>query len=212
MSESTSRIYRENGDLCQGQELETPDHIDDSGKRIPYERYVRVVSLARIDYGHQYKHLCEACPEYGKRFSCPPHSPFFPQYVDSARWAKVICVRFQQKHFGHLASHKKHLTHFFRKAGRVLVDALVEYRKQGYVIAGSGPCLACEQCAAEAGQECCSRPDGPIYSLESLGVNVAHLCKEAFGLDLEWSSVGGQAGHVCAVGAVFFKERDSGET
>ena len=70
-------------------------------------------------------------------------------------------------------------------------------------MAGSGPCLACEPCAAEAGLEECSQPDKQIYSLESLGVNVAALCKKALDLDLEWSSDGRPADHVCAVGAVF---------
>ena len=38
------------------------------------------------------------------------------------------------------------------------------------------------------------------YSLESLGVNVAHLCKKAFDLDLEWASDGLAPGHVCTAG------------
>ncbi len=34
-----------------------------------------VVSLTRFEYGDRYKHLCEPCPEYGKRFS-------YDEYVD----------------------------------------------------------------------------------------------------------------------------------
>lgn len=177
--------------------------IDEPGRRIAYERYVSVVSLTTFEYGDRYKRLCEPCPEYGKRFSCPPHSPYFPQFVEGMHRARVICVRFHARDFGHLASDEKYLTHFFRKAGKVLVGSLLEFRKKGRVIAGSGPCLLCEQCAAEEGRKQCSRPDGPLYSLESLGVNVSDLCKKAFGMDLEWHSEGHRERHVCAVGAVF---------
>ena len=81
---------------------------------------------------------------------------------------------------------------------------MLNFRKKGRLIAGSGPCLLCQPCAAEAGRKRCSRPDGPVYSLESLGVNVADLCKKAFDIDLEWHSEDGRERHVCAVGAVFF--------
>ncbi|HUJ68543.1 MAG TPA: DUF2284 domain-containing protein [Syntrophorhabdales bacterium] len=181
---------------------ETLEYIDETGERIAYERYVSVVSLARFEYGDRYKHLCEPCPEYGKRFSCPPHSPYFPQFVEGTRRARIICVRFHARDFGHLATDERYLTHFFRRAGKVLVGLLLDFRKKGRLIAGSGPCLLCPRCAAEEGQKRCSRPDGPVYSLESLGVNVADLCKKAFDIDLEWHS--GRERHVCAVGAVFF--------
>ena len=187
-------------------------HLKETGEKHPstrilenpvYERLENVVSLTRIDHGEGYKRLCEACPEHGKRFSCPPHSPSFPLYVGSAQWARVICLRFERKHFGQLASADAYLTDFFRKAGKKLTDELLVYRKMGYVIAGSGPCLLCEPCAAEIGRAHCSEPDGPIYSLESMGVNVADLCKKAFDIDLEWHSEDRQEGHVCVVGAVF---------
>jgi predicted metal-binding protein len=177
--------------------------VDDSGNRIAYERYTNSVPLADFVYGLQYKDLCGACPEHGKRLSCPPHSPFFPDYIGKAREALVICVRFPGESFPNLGPDKDALTRYFRQAGGVLVDILLDYRSKGYVIAGSGPCLACAQCAAKKGLKVCSKPDRQIYSLESLGVNVAHLCKKAFDLDLEWTSDGLAPGHVCTVGAVF---------
>ena len=68
--------------------------------------------------------------------------------------------------------------------------------------------LRANDAPGHAGPEACSNPDKRIYSLESLGVNVADLCKKAFDLDLEWTSDGRTAGHVCAVGAVFFSDED----
>jgi predicted metal-binding protein len=196
-----SADWKEGGEKLKKQTLEL---IDEAGTHISYERYESVISLARFEYGDRYKRLCEPCPEYGNRFSCPPHSPYFPNYVEGARKARVICVRFDDRLFGDLASDERYLTQFFRRAGKVLVGSLLRSRKKGRVIAGSGPCLLCEQCAAEAGGTQCVKPGGPVYSLESLGVNVADLCRKAFAIDLEWYSEGGLERHVCAVGAVFY--------
>lgn len=187
----------------QGLRREVLELVDDSDTRIPYERYSKGVDVSDFEYGLQYKGLCAACPEHEKRFSCPPYSPSFPEHIGKAQRAWVVCVRFPGEYFARLASDTDYLTRFFKKAGGLLADVLLDYRTKGYTIAGSGPCLACKQCAAEAGLSTCSQPDKQIYSLESLGVNVAALCKKAFDLDLEWSSDGRPAGHVCAVGAVF---------
>jgi len=203
----TVRRARKEGKLRgHGLKKEMLEFVDDSGTRITYERYTNDVCVSDFEYGPRYKQLCGACPEHGKRLSCPPHSPFFPDYVSKAQKAHVICVRFPAENFASLGRDKDCLTGYFRKAGGVLVDILLGFRSQGYVIAGSGPCLACEHCAGEAGSEVCPRPDRQVYSLESLGVNVADLCKRAFDLDLEWSSGSLAARHVCTVGAVFFSD------
>ena len=185
---------------------ETLEFTDESGARIPYEKYSAEMDVADLLYGPEYKELCGACPEHGKRLSCPPYSPFFPEYVGKTRRATVICVRFPHEFFAHSASEKDYLTRFFGKAGKLLVASLLDFRARGRVVAGSGPCLACKECAAESGSQSCPYPDRQIYSLESLGVNVADLCKKAFDLDLEWSSGDRHADHVCAVGAAFDQE------
>lgn len=191
--------------IDQGLRKEALELADGTG--ILYERYTNSINISDFEYGLEYKDLCAACPEHGKRLSCPPHSPSFPEHVGGARRARVICVRFPRAYFAHLTSEEDYLTRFFRKAGGLLTDVLLGYRAKGHIIAGSGPCLACEKCAAEASHgSSCAKPDRQIYSLESLGVNVAALCKKAFDLDLEWSSGGLPAGHVCAVGAVFFSD------
>lgn len=182
---------------------ETLEHIDESGARIAYERYSTEMKVSDLVYALEYKKLCEACPEHGKRLSCPPYSPFFPDYLGPAQRATVVCVRFPGDYFAHLSSQKDYLTRFFRKAGSLLIAELLGFRAEGRIIAGSGPCLACEPCAAESGLKACLQPDKRIYSLESLGVNVADLCRKAFDLDLEWASEGRVANHVCAVGAAF---------
>jgi predicted metal-binding protein len=177
---------------------------DDAGAIVRYEHYSAEMDVADFEYDIRYKELCGACPEQGRRFSCPPYSPFFPDYIEKAEKANVFCVRFPREFFSGLAEGEDFLTRFFRKAGNLLVDTLLQYRGRGLIVAGSGPCLACDPCAAERGLDKCPYEEKRMYSLESLGVNVAGLCKKAFDLDLEWSSEGRPAEHVCAVGAAFF--------
>ena len=89
-------------------------------------------------------------------------------------------------------------------ARSILTTELFKHREQGYTIAGSGTCVACEKCVIEDGDQRCKRPGERIYSLESLGVNVISLVKKCFNIDLDWNSDVITADFVSAVGAVFF--------
>ena len=77
-------------------------------------------------------------------------------------------------------------------------------RKRGYLVAGSGFCLACDVCAVEDSTDDCKKPNKKIYSLESLGVNLTALTEQCFGFDLEWSANDHTSDFVCSLGAVFF--------
>ncbi len=86
---------------------------------------------------------------------------------------------------------------------------MLDHRRKGRAVAGAGPCLACEECAAETTDQTWRKPKKRIYSLESLGVNLTGLAKTCFNLDLEWSCKETFADFVCALGAVFFQENRS---
>jgi len=183
-------------------QVEICECVGDMGSTIFYERYETHVSLSGFDHGEKYKAFCEACPRYGNNLACPPYSPGFLQYVGEEKWGKVICVRFPTEQFNQLIPEERYRS-CFRKARRLLVDELLQYRQQGYTVLGSGTCMACEQCAVEEGNKECKKPQKRIYSLESLGVNVITLTRECFNIDLEWSGGDHLADFVCALGAVF---------
>jgi predicted metal-binding protein len=91
----------------------------------------------------------------------------------------------------------------FKKVSGLLAQELLIYRRVGNIIAGSGACQACSQCAIEFGDAICRNPAKKIYSLESLGVNVIALSGKAFNIKLEWSGDKHAASYVSALGAVF---------
>lgn len=89
-----------------------------------------------------------------------------------------------------------------------MVDELLNHREHGYLVAGSGFCLACDVCAVEEGSDKCLKPNKRIYSLESLGVNLTALTQQCFGFELEWSASDHTSDFVCSLGAIFFNENE----
>jgi predicted metal-binding protein len=189
-------------------EVKVLEHTDGSGSTLFYEEHERVVEAGAIEHGKRYKDSCRPCPKYGKNLACPPHSPTFLEYVGAGKKARVLCIRVPQDYFNHLPFEDRYRA-CFRQARSLLSETLLGYRDKGQVIAGSGPCLACEECALLTGSIQCEKPEEKIYSLESLGINVIGLVKRHFDMDLEWSMDGRHADFVCAVGAAFYRDESA---
>ncbi len=183
--------------------IEILEYVDDTGATYYIEKFEGFLPVSEIEHADSYKMSCEACEKHNKNLACPPYSPSFLEYIGNSDTARVFCLRMPQEYFKHLESEERYKT-CFRKAASVLLDILLDYRKQGYIVAGCGPCLACEKCAVEGESKQCRNPDKMIYSLESLGTNLITLVKKCFDIELEWSSNEQYSDFVCAVGAVFY--------
>ena len=186
-------------------EVTVKEYNDASGATLYYEQYETIIPIFSFDHAEKYKVACEACHKFGKNFACPPHSPYFPNYLEKQSYAKVLCVRMPQEYFKDVIQEKIY-RECFRTARRILVEKLLSYRNQGYLVAGSGFCLACDVCAVEEGEEKCIKPNKKVYSLESIGVNLTTLTKSCFGFELEWSADEQTSDFVCSLGAVFVNE------
>jgi len=168
-----------------------------------YIEYLEVtLHVSEIHASETYKAGCEPCMKYGKNLACPPYSPVFSEYVKGCGTARIICKRVPLEHFHGTTMEERYMTAYLMVRG-LLNDTLLRYRGEGYIVAGSGACLACERCVLETGDTTCIRPVRRIYSLESLGVNVVSLAAHAFFFPLEWSGSQTAAGFVSAVGACF---------
>ncbi len=180
------------------------EHTDKGRLKYYVERLENTVRVSEIDC-YQHKVGCEACKKYGMNLACPPYSPYFPEYVKGMRTAKVICFRIPLEQFLQISMEERYSTAFKIVRG-LLTAELLRYRKRGNLVAGSGTCFVCEQCAIELGNIKCKHPSKRIYSLESLGVNVVSLTEKAFNIRLEWSGCDSAADFVSAVGAVFYRK------
>jgi predicted metal-binding protein len=193
-----------NNEIIDDIKTEVLEYTDANGAEYYIEHFETTIQVSKIDYSEQYKIACEPCKKYGKNLACPPYSPTLLEYIIDCRTAKIICYRIPLEQFSEIITEERYDT-AFRKVRGLLTDELLRYRKQGHLVAGSGTCLACEQCAIELGKIKCKHPSKRIYSLESMGVNVVSLTEKAFNFKLEWSGCDSAADFVSAVGTVFYK-------
>lgn len=184
------------------------EYADETGIRLYYERYEAELPPSVFEHDRKYKIACEACKRYGTNLACPPFSPVFHDYIGEFHAAKTICIRIPQEYFSHLAPEDRYIA-CFRTGKKLLEEELRQFRKQGFKIAGAGPCLACEECRTEGTESKCQKPAKLIYSLESLGVNLISLAQKGFNINLEWSSNNHLADFVCVIGAVFLNKKSS---
>jgi len=195
----------ENNKIIDDIKTEVLEYTDVNGAEYYIEHFETTIQVSEIDSSEQYKIACEPCKKYGKNLACPPYSPTLEAYIKDSKQAKLICYRISLEQFPEIITEERYHV-AFRKVRGLLTDELLRYRKKGHIVAGSGTCLACEQCAIELGKKKCRHPSKRIYSLESMGVNVVSLTEKAFGFKLEWSGCDNAADFVSAVGAVFYKQ------
>jgi len=186
-------------------QVTTHTYQDLSGPPLHYERFEATVPVSTVVCEARIREACTTCPRYGKNLSCPPHSPELGRYLEGQSYARVICIRMPRENSGQ-STRGESAGECFARAREILVEELTGYRVRGYLIAGSGSCQACAVCVAEGGLTLCRHPDRRIFSLESLGVNVAALARSCFGLDLDWDSAEHATGFICAIGAVFMND------
>jgi len=194
----------ENNKTIDDIKTEVLEYTDANGAEYYIEHFETIMQVSEIDASEKYKVACEPCKKYGKNLACPPYSPTLEAYIKDFKKAKIICYRIPLEQFPEIITEDRYHT-AFRKVRGLLTDELLRYRKQGHLVAGSGTCFACEQCAIEFGKIKCKHPSKRIYSLESMGVNVVSLTEKAFDFKLEWSGCDSAADFVSAVGAVFYK-------
>jgi predicted metal-binding protein len=186
--------------------VEVKEYGDDAGRAFYFEQYETIVPVSVFEYSSKYKTACKACEKFGKNFACPPFSPDFQDYVTGLKNAKVLAIRMPQEYFNQVIQENIY-AECFEKARQILMEELRRYRGKNSLIAGAGYCTFCETCAAEEGYKNCISPENRVYSLESLGVNIAALTKRCFGFDLSWNAQEQVNNFVCSVGAVFCNKK-----
>lgn len=129
-------------------QTEVLKHTDANGAEYYIEHFETSLKVSEIDASEKYKVACEPCNKYGKNLACPPYSPALFDYIKDCKTAKVICYRIPLEQFPEIITEERYHV-AFRKVRGLLTDELLRYRKKGHIVAGSGTCLACEQCAIE---------------------------------------------------------------
>lgn len=151
----------------------------------------KVVSDTSVFYDYYEKEktekACEeGCPNYGKKWSCPPYSKSFLNIVKDYSKALLLCFSTEMKYY--LDVKNKYLA---VKAANITLKTLIEKCARnieeyinGYSLL-SGSCRLCKPCQCKIKQTC-KHPDKMRYSMEATALNVQKLCFDFLEHDLLW--------------------------
>ncbi|MDR2711521.1 MAG: DUF2284 domain-containing protein [Clostridiales bacterium] len=143
-------------------------------------------SISNFANAKQFNKLCETgCLNYGKKWSCPPHSPNYRDF--SVGWDNLFILYARIELFQFSYAKNDYLK--VKAANSVLksrADKFLRYvvAKYGRYIS-TGSCRLCKPCKCKMGQPC-AHPDLMTYSFEAMGIDVDKLIIEQFQKPLLW--------------------------
>lgn len=145
-------------------------------KKIPISKFVK--EYIDID---RFLLCCKECPNYGKKYTCPPHDFDVMEFWLAFSELEIYAVTIPGNES-------------YEKAEAELMEGLLKMEKE---LPGS-VCLS----AGNAGNV---EPSRMRYSIETLGGNVAKLCEDLLGISLEWGKDGALPAHITLVAGLLKK-------
>ncbi|MFL0196028.1 DUF2284 domain-containing protein [Clostridium sp. WILCCON 0269] len=148
---------------------------------------VRADELTRYVNRYKIQKACKTgCPNYGKKWSCPPYSKSYDDISWQYNNAIVFCFSTSMSRYldiknKYLAMKAANVTlkSSIEKAARIL-----EKQIDGYSLL-SGSCRLCKPCRCKQ-QEPCNHPNNMRYSMEATYLDVDALSKKVLSHELLW--------------------------
>lgn len=152
--------------------------------------------------------LCEACPAYGGKWSCPPYSPAFSGYaLEEYPYAALVLFWCDLDQFRYTKTEYIRI----RAANTIMksrMDRLMRGLEQsaGGVMIANGNCRLCNPCSKKKGEPC-KKPERMRFSMEALGLNVGRITADVFGHELLWYKDKKAPRYLSAVACLLLKEK-----
>ncbi|MBU0975999.1 MAG: DUF2284 domain-containing protein [Patescibacteria group bacterium] len=129
----------------------------------------------------------DGCSNYGNKYSCPPYSPHFEDYLKNYSRLFIVAFTLELSQFNQ-TNYKEYLK--IRIANSILksrIEKLMRILEQNFdtKYLGTGACKLCRSCQLKI-EKPCKYPSKRRYSLESLGVDCDDLMKQVFQKKLKW--------------------------
>jgi predicted metal-binding protein len=143
--------------------------------------------LAEYENKRETEKLCEACPTYAAKWSCPPHSPAFSRYdLVKYPYAALVLFSCDLDQFSYIKTEymKIKAANTIMKSRMDRLMRSLENATDGIMIS-NGTCRLCNPCSKKKG-EACKRPEKLRFSMEALGLNVGRITADLFGHQLLW--------------------------
>lgn len=170
--------------------------------RVPYWGKICTISAEEVIIycdKLRFTQLCRlGCPNYNKKWSCPPYAPL---YGDFSREYKNLCIillgldmvelEYIKQDFLKIKAANSMLK---SRADKILRMCRNDF--ENYISTGS--CRLCKPCRKKT-NEACAHPTIRTYSFEALGVNVSAMAQDIFNVKLLWYKRGALPLYTCVV-------------
>ena len=154
----------------------------------------------------QFEILCRVgCPNYCKKWSCPPYSPL---YNDFSSGFQYLCVVLLGLNLDELRYIKQ--DYLKVKAANSILKSRVDRTLRMCITAdekyvSTGSCRLCKPCRKKI-EKPCAHPKIRTFSYEALGVNVSAMVKDIFNVSLLWYKRGSLPLYTCVVAGLLTNE------
>jgi predicted metal-binding protein len=125
------------------------------------------------------------CPNYEKKWSCPPFSPAYEHFISGWKYLYLYYIQIKMNQFTYIKSDYLKI----KAANNILKSKADNYirkmaSKNGKYIS-TGSCRLCKPCKCKIGQSCL-KYEIMTYSYEAMGIDVNALVEKYFNSKLLW--------------------------
>lgn len=153
--------------------------------------------------------FCQACPGYGKSWSCPPFDFDARTVSDGFRTVRLMCttITFDEATRATCQTPEQSAAVGRAAMDEVCKDLLPRLYELEREVPGSRcftyRCVLCpEGCTRPEGKPC-RHPQQLRHSLEAVGFDIVAMTRDLLGIDLEWSTDGSLPKHLNLITALF---------
>jgi predicted metal-binding protein len=164
------------------------DAVTQGGSKRYFVEIVEIAPQLLGDYINKehFDGLCkQGCPNYGKKWSCPPLAPGYMDYTKNWKKLFILYMQISIDQFDYIKS-----DYLKVKAANIILKSRADkfLRKMAmqygnYISTGS--CRLCKPCKCKIGVSC-AHPTIMTYSFEALGVDVSQIVEKYFSRVLLW--------------------------
>ncbi|CEO08506.1 DUF2284 domain-containing protein [Paraclostridium sordellii] len=146
-----------------------------------------VTDLCGFEDKPLFNKLCKVgCPNFEKKWSCPPYSPRFTSYSKNYKYALVILMYCNLDQFNYTKTEymKIKASNSILKTRMDKLMRFLENELDGLMVS-NGSCRLCKPCNCKKSLPC-KKPNLKRYSMEALGLDVGNISLDIFNHKLLW--------------------------
>lgn len=130
--------------------------------------------------------LCEkGCPNYARKWSCPPFAPLFTDIALKWKNLYVLFLCTDMAHFSYIKNDYLKI----KAANNILKSRADRFIREMSSLHGAcistGSCRLCKPCKCKKEMPC-AHPELMAYSFEALGIDVSRMVEDCFHRPLLW--------------------------